>query len=72
MSRRTASARVERGDVLEALRDYPDDHFDAVLCDPPYGLRFMGRKWDYDVPSTELWAEVLRVCKPGASRMTAR
>jgi len=25
----------------------------------------MGKKWDYDVPSTELWAECLRVLKPG-------
>jgi site-specific DNA-methyltransferase (adenine-specific) len=25
----------------------------------------MGKKWDYDVPSTEIWAECLRVLKPG-------
>lgn len=25
----------------------------------------MGRKWDYDVPSTDIWAECLRVLKPG-------
>ena len=25
----------------------------------------MGRKWDYDVPSVEIWAECLRVLKPG-------
>jgi site-specific DNA-methyltransferase (adenine-specific) len=25
----------------------------------------MGKKWDYDVPSTEVWAECLRVLKPG-------
>ena len=29
------------------------------------GLSFMGKKWDYDVPSTEIWAECLRVLKPG-------
>ncbi len=62
----TGEHAVEQGDVVEVLRSYPDNTFDAVLCDPPYGLSFMGKKWDYDVPSSALWAEVLRVCKPGA------
>lgn len=26
---------------------------------------FMGKKWDYDVPSVEVWQECLRVLKPG-------
>jgi site-specific DNA-methyltransferase (adenine-specific) len=43
----------------------PDCSVDAVVTDPPYGLSFMGKKWDYDVPSTEIWAECLRVLKPG-------
>ena len=43
----------------------PDCSIDAVVTDPPYGLSFMGKKWDYDVPSTEIWAECLRVLKPG-------
>ncbi|MFZ9048874.1 MAG: DNA methyltransferase, partial [Poseidonia sp.] len=38
---------------------------DACVTDPPYGLAFMGKRWDYDVPSVELWQEVLRVLKPG-------
>jgi DNA modification methylase len=62
---------IELGDVIDVLRDYNDNSFDAVLCDPPYGLAFMGRKWDYDVPSVALWAEVLRVCKPGAPLLAA-
>jgi DNA modification methylase len=43
----------------------PDNSVDAIVCDPPYGLSFMGKKWDYDVPSVEIWAECLRVLKPG-------
>jgi site-specific DNA-methyltransferase (adenine-specific) len=43
----------------------PDASIDAVVTDPPYGLSFMGKKWDYDVPATEVWAECLRVLKPG-------
>jgi site-specific DNA-methyltransferase (adenine-specific) len=43
----------------------PDASVDAVVTDPPYGLSFMGKRWDYDVPSVEIWAECLRVLKPG-------
>ena len=31
----------------------------------------MGKKWDYDVPSVELWQEVLRVLKPGGHALIA-
>ena len=53
------------GDCLEVLRTLPDASVDAVVTDPPYGLAFMGKRWDYDVPSVEIWAECLRVLKPG-------
>ena len=43
----------------------PDNSVDAIVCDPPYGLSFMGKKWDYDVPGVDIWAECLRVLKPG-------
>ncbi len=53
------------GDCLDVLRTLPDASVDAVVTDPPYGLAFMGKRWDYDVPSVEVWAECLRVLKPG-------
>jgi site-specific DNA-methyltransferase (adenine-specific) len=53
------------GDCLEVLRTLPDCSVDAVVTDPPYGLSFMGKKWDYDVPGVAVWAECLRVLKPG-------
>ncbi len=53
------------GDCIEVLRAMPDCSVDAVVTDPPYGLSFMGKRWDYDVPSVEVWAECLRVLKPG-------
>lgn len=58
--------RILEGDALARLREMPDAHFDACLCDPPYGLSFMGKAWDHGVPAKETWAEVLRVLKPGA------
>jgi DNA modification methylase len=53
------------GDCLEKLKELPENSVDAVITDPPYGLSFMGKKWDYDVPSQEIWEECLRVLKPG-------
>lgn len=60
-----ANIELFLGDSTEVLKDLPDNCVDAVVTDPPYGLSFMGKKWDYEVPSVELWKEVLRVLKPG-------
>jgi site-specific DNA-methyltransferase (adenine-specific) len=57
--------RVEHGDCLDVMRGMPDNSIDAVVTDPPYGLSFMGKRWDYDVPAVEVWAECLRLLKPG-------
>lgn len=57
--------KLIHSDCLEALKNLPDNSVDSVVTDPPYGLSFMGKKWDYDVPSEEIWAECLRVLKPG-------
>jgi site-specific DNA-methyltransferase (adenine-specific) len=57
--------RLMLGDCLERLRELPDNSVDSVVTDPPYGLSFMGKKWDYDVPSVDVWRECLRVLKPG-------
>jgi len=54
-----------RGDCLEKLKDLEDNSIDSIVTDPPYGLSFMGKKWDYDVPSRAIWEECLRVLKPG-------
>lgn len=54
------------GDNQATLAEIDDGFFDSVVSDPPYGLGFMGKAWDADVPTTAFWREVLRVCKPGA------
>lgn len=56
---------IRHGDCLAVMREMPDASVDAVVTDPPYGLAFMGKRWDYDVPGVEVWAECLRVLKPG-------
>jgi DNA modification methylase len=57
--------RLLKGNNLDLLKTLEDNSIDSIVSDPPYGLSFMNKKWDYDVPSVELWKEVLRVLKPG-------
>lgn len=57
--------RLLCGDNIALLREMEDNSVDSIVTDPPYGLAFMGKRWDYDVPSVELWKECLRVLKPG-------
>ena len=57
------------GDSKEVLKKLEINSIDTVITDPPYGLSFMGKKWDYNVPSVELWKEVLRVLKPGGTAL---
>jgi site-specific DNA-methyltransferase (adenine-specific) len=54
------------GEARRVLREMEAESFDAAFADPPYGLRFMLAKWDYDVPSVNVFVEVLRVLRPGA------
>jgi DNA modification methylase len=63
--KRTPQFQVLTGKCEEVLKAYPDNYFDSVVCDPPYGFAFMGKKWDYDVPIVKQWEEILRVLKPG-------
>ena len=60
---------IIQGDCLKEMREMPDNSVDTIITDPPYGLSFMGKKWDYDVPSIEIWKEALRVLKPGGTAL---
>ena len=57
--------QLYKGDCLEKLGELQCACVDAIITDPPYGLSFMGKKWDYEVPSIDIWKECLRVLKPG-------
>ena len=54
------------GDSLHVLPTLDAESVDAIVCDPPYGLSFMGKGWDHGVPGEAFWREALRVAKPGA------
>ena len=59
---------IHHGNALEVLRTMESESVDACVTDPPYELGFMGKSWDRQGVAfkVELWAEVLRVLKPGA------
>ena len=63
---------ILEGDCVPYMRLIPENHFDAIVTDPPYGLKFMGKDWDDMGHGSEQqawhyrWAvEALRVLKPG-------
>jgi DNA modification methylase len=61
------------GDCLEVMAGMEDNSIDSIVCDPPAGISFMGKKWDGDKGGRNAWiawmasiaAECLRVLKPG-------
>lgn len=34
------------GDCVAVLATLPSNSVDSIVCDPPYGLEFMGKEWD--------------------------
>ncbi len=47
------------GDCLDRMKELDDCSVDTIITDPPYGLSFMGKKWDYEVPSVEIWGLII-------------
>ena len=56
---------IHQGDSAQILRQYPDNHFDSIITDPPYGIEFLGKDWDRNTGAIAIWQECLRVLKPG-------
>jgi hypothetical protein len=59
------TTRTIHGDCLEVMATMEPCSVDAIVTDPPYGLSFMGKKWDHGVPGVPFWEQALRVLKPG-------
>lgn len=62
--------KIYNNNCIDIMKKLPENSIDAIVTDPPYGLSFMGKKWDYDVPSVEIWKECLRILKPGGYLLT--
>jgi DNA modification methylase len=52
-------------DNLDIMAQLDPESFVSIVTDPPYGLAFMGKRWDYEVPSVATWQAELRLLKPG-------
>jgi len=65
------SMRLIQGDCLVEMQKLEDNSVDSIVVDPPYGISFMGKKWDYNVPKVEVWQEALRVLKAGGHALVA-
>ena len=37
---------ILKGDCVEKMKELEDNSIDTVICDPPYGIGFMGKEWD--------------------------
>ena len=57
--------KIHQGDNLETLALLEDNSIDSVVTDPPYGIDFLGKEWDSNTGTLELYKECLRVLKPG-------
>ena len=79
VKRKIGNATLYLGDCLEVMAKLKRERYDSVCCDPPYGIAFLGLKWDLFKDKKELrgnkafqawtedWAsQALRVLKPGA------
>jgi len=62
------------GDNRKVLPTFPDDHFDALITDPPGGISFLGCAWDGNHGGRDQWIDwlskimelTIRTLKPGA------
>ena len=63
--------KIYEGKMEIVLPGFPANYCDSIVTDPPYGLKFMGKKWDYDVPTVAQWKEAFRVLKPGGYMLAA-
>lgn len=64
---------LHEDDCRKFLALLPEHSVEAVVTDPPYELGFMGQGWDRSgiAFDASLWAEVLRILKPGGHLLAA-
>jgi len=62
-----SSHRINHANIKEWAANYQGEPFDAILCDPPYELGFMGKSWDSSgiAFDKDMWTDLLRILKPG-------
>lgn len=59
------SQTIIKSECLSYMKTMESNSISAIVTDPPYGLKFMGKDWDHGIPGIEFWKEALRISKPG-------
>lgn len=62
---------IIHGDCLRVMREMDLESVDSIVCDPPYGLSFMGQDWDHGIPGPPFWRAAIATAKPGAYLVAA-
>ena len=72
---KTSTLDIRHMDCMEMMREFPDNHFDLAVVDPPYGINRDGgetgknwkvyekKGWDTKSPSADYFKELFRVSK---------
>lgn len=65
------NVKIEHQDILDWADKYNGPPFHALICDPPYELGFMGKKWDNSgiAFNSNTWASIARHLHPGGFGM---
>lgn len=51
--------------TCEEVMEEEDLYATACVSDPPYGLEFMGKGWDFGVPGEPVWLALSNCLPPG-------
>ena len=71
---KTNTLDIRHMDCMELMAEFPDNHFDLAVVDPPYGINInssgrlghyggKGKEWDSAIPDDAYFKEVERVSK---------
>lgn len=56
---------ILQGDCLKVMPEFPNEHFDMIFCDLPYGTT--KSEWDTVIPLEEMWLQYERIIKPNGA-----
>jgi len=62
--------KVHQSDCIEFMRKMPENSVDSLICDPPYGLEFMGKEWDKFKITKQTKSQVVKNLGAGMRRQT--
>lgn len=62
--------KLMTGDCIEEMRNLKPNSIDCIVCDPPYGLSFMGSEWDDFRATKQAKSQVVKNLGTGMKKTT--